>query len=67
MNLRKKKIELKPCPFCGGEAKCKEVLEGINGDFSCYKIIRCKECGVEVTSGYCYEKDDIEEKWNRRV
>lgn len=52
---------LKPCPFCGGQA----VLEELGWPHHVY----CTECGAKVTS--CkFEKDgELEaiEKWNRRA
>jgi hypothetical protein len=57
--------ELKPCPFCGGEAK--ETQTGKN-----YVIVRCMSlhCGVR-PSAVCYkDKDDSAYDfwaWNLRV
>lgn len=69
--------ELKPCPFCGGEAKIKAVNQKSYGlTIWC----QCKKCGVK-TEEYCpitnnedTTLDSIEkckntvlEQWNRRV
>lgn len=61
--------ELKPCPFCGGEAKVIRVI----GDISdCpYSFAACKECGsatrqVSADVDYC-AKERVVELWNRRV
>lgn len=48
--------ELKPCPFCWGEA---EIL----GRAYCW--VRCKSCGVE-TKGFKNRTPAIE-AWNRRA
>lgn len=48
--------ELKPCPFCGGEA----VLSG-----SEYTYVYCKKCGAESHGGKSRAK--TVEQWNRRV
>ena len=48
-------IKLKPCPFCGGEAK----LQGITVVW-----IKCKQCGVS-TWGFKEEKRAID-LWNSR-
>lgn len=48
-------IELKPCPFCGGNAYIG------NGR----TWVRCVECGAE-TGCYDTEEEAIE-AWNRRV
>lgn len=53
--------DLKPCPFCGGEA----ILETVDGNSpeECY--IYCPECDFE--SGVYSEPKFIIEKWNRRA
>lgn len=56
-------IELKPCPFCGEEAKI-IVVPG-PGSLPSVIYIRCgKKCCV--TKGYGLQLDAIE-AWNRRV
>lgn len=52
-------VKLKPCPFCGGEAKFFEDKG--------YQIfsVTCTECDAG-TNGYGIEQDAIE-AWNRRV
>lgn len=55
--------ELKPCPFCGGEAQF--------GIESGYVKVSCKECGISTkrlsaSVEYC-AKQLIAETWNRRV
>lgn len=61
--------ELKPCPFCGGEAYIKEECDS----FSCYSYVaRCKKCLVEVrtdldmTKDVNYNKERAIEAWNKR-
>ncbi len=66
--------ELKPCPFCGGEAELDEWEEHW-ADNSCskYAIISCG-CGVVLFGNEYSEYDDIPkeeyeeliEAWNRR-
>lgn len=70
-------IALKPCPFCGGEAKLK-AFYSYNTGFTIW--CQCGECDAK-TSGYCPDIsneddaiDNIEgytrravEKWNRRA
>lgn len=59
-------IDLKPCPFCGGEA--------VLNDFECERIcsyVKCRECGAEsglvkVSAEYCSDEKAIE-KWNART
>ena len=56
--------ELKPCPFCGGEAK----LRGTNiGDMSFY-VVYCanKNCQVSPSSKYRRMMSEAIEAWNRR-
>lgn len=54
--------ELKPCPFCGGEAEIEKDMFGkwhIDVFF-----VKCKNCGVQ-TKKERYKADAIY-KWNRR-
>ena len=62
-------IELKPCPFCGGEAnitKGERWLDETCTPSKPYYYARCQNC---YTTGYKYhptEKEAIE-AWNTRV
>lgn len=51
--------ELKPCPFCGSEAK----LFTARG--KCNQIVRCLECNV--SPGYRQTKKEAIEAWNTRA
>lgn len=58
-------IKLKPCPFCGGQAKIKRYVNGCNE----WSEIRCSKCGVRqdsIMNGY-YKDDEATEAWNRRA
>ena len=59
--------ELKPCPFCGGEAKLWVASAKWNPDGSttiCGWKVGCTKCRIETD----IEKRDIAiEKWNRRA
>lgn len=50
---------LKPCPFCGGEAKAQNSFIGI-----C--TIYCKKCGAIVSFNGNEAKPKAIEAWNRR-
>ena len=55
--------ELKPCPFCGGEAKLDVHKFGALGDtFG----IRCSECQAQ-TRGFYNTANEAAEAWNRRT
>lgn len=61
MFKRKKKIELKPCPFCGGEATMvKGIVMGTN-------TFTCGKCGADVMFfGAELDAKKAIEAWNRR-
>lgn len=50
--------DLKPCPFCGGEAR-RTVIEN-----NLYAVMCCI-CGA-ITSAF-WLRDSADEAWNRRV
>ena len=50
--------ELKPCPFCGGEATTMEIqYEGWTA--------MCVDCPAETS--YLFTEEEAIEAWNRRV
>ena len=58
------KCELKPCPFCGGEAKAFYCEE--SGTFD----VQCQVCGAIPYIGYRrsgMSPDEVIEAWNRRA
>lgn len=57
---KNKTIELKPCPFCGGEAEVDYYYD----DYFSFRIY-CKECGIEAFSDV--SRDEVIKKWNKRV
>ena len=57
-------IKLKPCPFCGGEAR-------IASEGGTVVLATCKKChvetqGVSISAEYCANEKAAEE-WNRRI
>lgn len=61
-------INIKPCPFCGGEAVLSnnKVVGGYD-----YSFVQCKKCGIHtkdyrVSTDYCSSERAIND-WNRRV
>ena len=56
--------ELKPCPFCGGEADHIDTWD-------CKQRVFCTECGAKIERKHWFEKDSDEfqafNAWNRRV
>ena len=60
--------ELKPCPFCGGEAKLynQKVVGGYD-----YSYVQCKKCHIQtacydISTDYC-SSEMATEDWNRRA
>ena len=54
-------LNLKPCPFCGGEA----ILVKDFSSFKDWTYVRCKECGAATAvSGNAFKALDL---WNKRV
>lgn len=45
-------IELKPCPFCGGEA---EIIQNPKKSTTVYNYIKCKICG-STTYSFFYSR-----------
>ncbi len=65
--------ELKPCPFCGGEAYFRTPTKE-KGTAFCIVSVECKQCGASPFATMVYEgEDDVNKKlaaakhWNRRV
>ncbi len=54
-----KELELKPCPFCGSEAKV------IGSDKYSDYLTKCLKCGA--SSEYFDTREKAAEAWNRRV
>lgn len=51
-------IDLKPCPFCGGNVRFDKL----------YSVIYCDGCDMVFTLDDCTASDDeIIKEWNRRV
>ncbi|ABF71320.1 p066 [Rhizobium phage 16-3] len=55
--------ELKPCPFCGGDAERVDIAEGENAGGSCISCTACQASG-NVEFGY---KENFVSNWNRRA
>ena len=61
--------ELKPCPFCGGEAYIEEESDSFS---TVQYVARCKNCLVDVridadmTKSFEYNRQKAIEKWNNR-
>ena len=64
--LTKGKIELKPCPFCGGEASLvkRKLKTGFYPSGGTY-YVHCKNCLI--TTQPRSKKEPVIEIWNRRT
>ena len=56
--------KLKPCPFCGSEAKVVEEYDGMIGE-NVY-FVECCNCRATFYNGNDNKIEEIK-KWNRRV
>ena len=56
-------VVLKPCPFCGGEAKIMKHL--FNNQSTSYGV-KCKRCLAE-TFQFFKSREKAVEAWNRRA
>ena len=71
--------ELKPCPFCGGEAKLTKLSVSYNAGYPIYNgialVVKCGNCGCfsPYKRGTIHgnfrqnEEDKAIEAWNRRA
>ena len=55
--------DLKPCPFCGGEAR---ILPYIEHEETWYRV-RCTKCPADVGRHWFSLKLEAINAWNRRV
>lgn len=65
-------VKLKPCPFCGGEAKMRaRPCRYVEGRIKL--VVRCEHCYAEIEGGDEANKDaggavvGVSERWNRRT
>lgn len=75
MKISEKKIELKPCPFCGGKAIYHRTPVRTNGGWCDSVTVKCEKCEAR-TNRILYDKkkhgedgeyDEAREAWNRRA
>lgn len=65
-------IELKPCPFCGGEAKlCTGVTSGLSSQQP-IALVKCVSCGCGTPSLIDSGKNgknicEVVDMWNKRA
>ena len=63
--------KLKPCPFCGGEAKYQTKTKCLgHGEYFDFVFISCVDCGCSVKSKKPYDQDQkqtVTKNWNRRA
>lgn len=61
-------MELKPCPFCGGEAAAHNRKYKTGVDYVQVKCARCSAMSMDIPASveYC-AKEVAAEAWNRRA
>ena len=59
--------QIKPCPFCGSYKVEKTTKAGWGVSNYDRSRIECRNCGLKTRLFYSYEKETVEEYWNRRV
>lgn len=57
----KARINLKPCPFCGGK------VTAVPGLMAGITMIHCRKCGATVSFQQKEELDQTFEAWDRRA
>lgn len=57
--------ELKPCPFCGGEARIVQEYDAMIGET--FYFCECINCTGTILYGKFNKKEYAIEAWNRRV
>ena len=67
-------IKLKPCPFCGGEAKMKHGFPGQQKKGVRQAVVQCKSCGCRTVTyrqlpyqSYTEVDEQAANTWNRRA
>lgn len=66
------KVELKPCPLCGGKAELQhQPLEFMFSRQDYYSYVKCESCGAQsgnvcISAQYCAD-DKAAEAWNMRI
>lgn len=59
--------DLKPCPFCGGEAMRKTVISPFANEPWHYVSCENPRCRVEVVTAAYAKQRDATKAWNRRA
>jgi Lar family restriction alleviation protein len=57
------RVKLKPCPFCGGNARRQDLIDEGNEGGSC---IACDQCGAS-SPVHFDRKENLHDSWNRRA
>lgn len=60
----KEKVDLKPCPFCGGKAFITGLFVPVDDDEINVYEVGCENCDITFQQSWQY--DSIVEQWNMR-